>query len=119
MKLDQAYNRFQYSEFIGEKGQLVFRADTYAELVAQCKEAGIQLPHAGTHTTTVAQPPYPSLDQEPPHPAEQQAPQPFATRCMIVGCTAPAEQRHGISKKNGKPWNGVFCSVDKEHVKFI
>ncbi len=38
------YNSFQYSEFIGEKGQLVFRADTYAELVNQCAQAGIILP---------------------------------------------------------------------------
>ncbi len=41
---DNQFNRFQYSEFTGEKGQLVFRADTYDELVAYCGEAGITLP---------------------------------------------------------------------------
>ncbi len=70
------YNKFQYSEFVGEKGQLVFRADTYAELVAQCAEAGIVLLVKTIQPPAMARP----VQADPPHPAAQQTQSHFCTQ---------------------------------------
>lgn len=34
-------------------------------------------------------------------------------------CGAKATMKNGISQKSGKPWRGVFCSIDKKHVKWL
>ena len=42
-----------------------------------------------------------------------------AAQTMVCSiCGSPAELKSGVSK-TGKAWKGVFCSVDKEHVKWI
>ena len=37
-------------------------------------------------------------------------------QCQI--CGAPATQKSGVSKQTGKPWRGMFCSADKNHVQW-
>ncbi len=113
----EEYPKFQYSEFIRtstQDGQFVVRADSIEEFkknLAEIREAlKDQRNSDGTMNTG-------REFETPPHPAEQ--PQGFQTKCMVIGCKADAIQRHGISKKNGKPYNAVFCSVNKDHVKFL
>lgn len=67
----ETYNKYQYSLFTGEnrEGQLVFRADTYEELILQCLEAGIILP---TKKVAVTQPQVQQIAQ--PTPEQVNAP---------------------------------------------
>ena len=111
MKEETSYNKFQYSEFVGEKGQLVFRADTWDELLGMLMDAGITLPTLGAG---IPKPPAIPQAEEPPHPAVQ--PINFPTVCMT--CKQPATQRSGVSK-TGKPYNGIFCTVNKNHVTWL
>jgi hypothetical protein len=57
-----------------------------------------------------------------PHPALQKAQAIRETRqegeLTCATCGAPATVKSGVSAKTGKPWSGVFCSADREHVKW-
>lgn len=95
----ETYNKFQYSEFIGEKGQLVFRADTYEELMHQCLEAGIILP---TKRVAVSQPQVQQIAQ--PTPEQVSAPaEKSLGRCSKCG----ADMVH--NPKTGKNFCKLKC----------
>lgn len=62
-----------------------------------------------------------------PHPAVQKAQairekaQEPATETVVTcsECGEFATVKSGVSAKTGKPWRGIFCSADREHVKWL
>jgi len=41
------------------------------------------------------------------------------TAYVCETCGSPAEFKAGVSKKTGKAWSAIFCTKDKEHVKWL
>ena len=37
---------------------------------------------------------------------------------VCLTCGQPAEMKSGVSKA-GKPWKGIFCTADKQHVQWL
>ena len=46
---------------------------------------------------------------------EEETKKTYAFKCPI--CGAPAQYKSGV--KNGRKWAGIFCSVNKEHIKWL
>jgi hypothetical protein len=101
---DESYPKYQYSVFMknGRDEQLVIRADTFEELMELKKNIDLILAKRAEPVKT--------------------ANQTFACSYRLEDgsiCGAPAEYREGTSAKSGKPWKAVFCSLNKEHVRWL
>ena len=100
------YGKYQYSVFLdsARNGQLVIRTDTFKELMEAKKNINLIIEKVEAKKAT------------PPTPTE---PDP-ALQVTCWSCGALAEERRGISKKNGKPWRAIMCSTgNSSHTKFL
>jgi hypothetical protein len=95
------FPKYQWSKFLngGREEQYVVRADNFDELRTEIE-------NIKTLVTL----------EEPPKPAP--VVQPVATVGVLCPtCGAPATFKSGTAK-TGKAWSGLFCTANKEHVKW-
>lgn len=106
----EGFNKYQYSEFAGAQGQFVVRTNDRAEFEAMLKDFDNlkQLVSQRPATNEIVRIPV----EEAPHPATVF---PVDTRNKCPECGAQAQQRSGVSKTTGKPYNGMFCTANREH----
>lgn len=93
------YPQYQFSVFLGEKRneQIVIRTDTFEELLEAKNNINKILEKVEAKQETLP-----------------------TVQITCWSCGAPAEERNGISKKNGKKWRALFCSTgNSSHTKFL
>ena len=103
---DKGYPRFQFSVFDknGHDGQWVVGGDDWEQFLLD-KEAVMELVKENEEKHT-----------DPIMAATAQVPAPNGLVCKV--CGQPADFKSGTSKA-GKPWKGVFCKSNKEHVTWL
>lgn len=105
-RLPRRYGVYQYSKMFGDGEQFVIREDTYEEFIAAKRNIDKLFAKIEVKRST-------------PIPTKPTEPDPTLQR-TCWSCGAIAEERRGISKKNGKPYRALFCSTgNTSHTRFL
>lgn len=133
-KDEKGFPRFQWSLFTNDRqGQVVVRADSYDEFVdlygkMQTFITAEKLVGPAAKTVNAAQ-----TDADPEwirqemtsnkeideSVAESEKGTSAGNRWKCETCGEDAAFRSGVSEKSGKKWQGVFCTANREHVKWM
>lgn len=112
---DTGFNKYQYSYFIDStrNEQIVIRANDSKEFmnaIAKVKEL-FPVDDADKALDKIAG------ERNQGKPVQEAISTP-TRQCAFPGCPGLQTYKSGVSQKTGKPWQGWFCSANKDHINW-